>query len=163
QALGGTGTVTFGLSSGPFVNRLQLTSGAGTTLTVGPGVTIQTTSDTQEGGNIEAGAGSLDLQGTVRPSGVGVGISISGTNWKNTAPITTSDAPLSLSGSFHNDGLLTVSGGTLLVTQLTNYASGTLTGGTYQVSNTGILRLLGANIMTNAATIRLDGPAAHLY
>ncbi|HEX3151280.1 MAG TPA: LamG-like jellyroll fold domain-containing protein [Gemmataceae bacterium] len=44
----------------------------------------------------------------------------------------------------------------------TNFAAGTLTGGTWKAVN-GTLRIVGADITTNAADIVLDGVNAHLY
>jgi hypothetical protein len=62
-------------------------------------------------------------------------------------------------GSFTNAGSLTIgSGSTFTVTTLTNFANGTLTGGSFIVSGT--LKFTGADIRTNAATVVLDGAAA---
>jgi hypothetical protein len=55
-----------------------------------------------------------------------------------------------------------VAGGAILVGNATNYAGGTLTGGTWAAIN-GSLELLGANITTNAANIILDGAASKIY
>ncbi|MBW3592235.1 MAG: hypothetical protein KY396_00895, partial [Actinobacteria bacterium] len=62
-----------------------------------------------------------------------------------------------------NDGTVAVEAGTLdFGSVLTNWSSGakTLTGGTYLLEST--LRLASADIVTNAATIVLDGPAAQI-
>lgn len=56
-----------------------------------------------------------------------------------------------------NTGTIRVSVGTLSLLQLTNFSGTTLTGGIYDVTST--LRFTGANIVTNAANIILDGPA----
>ncbi|MBP1729840.1 MAG: hypothetical protein H6Q55_269, partial [Deltaproteobacteria bacterium] len=67
-----------------------------------------------------------------------------------------------------NTGTLRVNAGsTLRVTDnLTNFSGTTLTGGTYNVYGTagspGTMRLANANIVTNAATILLDGPNSNL-
>jgi hypothetical protein len=65
-------------------------------------------------------------------------------------------------GNFTNDGTLSVgAGSTFAVTgSLTNFASSTLTGGTYDV--TGTLKFHGANIVTNAANVALTGSAAEI-
>jgi hypothetical protein len=54
-------------------------------------------------------------------------------------------------------------GSTMSVSQLSNYASNTLTGGSFDVSGT--LKLAvpsNQSIVTNAATIILDGPSASI-
>jgi hypothetical protein len=65
-------------------------------------------------------------------------------------------------GDFSNAGTLTVgTGGTFQVTgNLTNFSGTTLTGGSYVVSGT--LQFPNANIVTNAASIVLDGSAAQI-
>jgi hypothetical protein len=67
-------------------------------------------------------------------------------------------------GSISNDGTIASdAGGTITVQNLANFAGGTLTGGTWVAGNKGTLRLLGANIVTNAAGIVLDGGSSHFY
>ena len=65
----------------------------------------------------------------------------------------------STSGGFvtNNGTIASDGGGTITVQSDTNYASGILTGGTWEAANNSILRLIGANITTNAADIILDG------
>ena len=70
-------------------------------------------------------------------------------------------------GSLTNNGTLRASnGGTLTVSSaLTNLSGTTLTGGTYEViagAGTANMRLPNANIVTNAATILLDGANSNL-
>ena len=69
----------------------------------------------------------------------------------------------SISTEFQNDGVIEAAAGTLSIDApggLLNYASATktLTGGEYLVSAT--LRFANADVVTNAATIELDGPAS---
>ncbi len=67
-------------------------------------------------------------------------------------------------GTITNNGVIAADGGgKIFVYGLTNFAGGTLTGGTYQVSNSSVLRLIGANITTDAANIVIDGAASHIY
>src|SRR5262249_13989314 len=54
-------------------------------------------------------------------------------------------------------------GGTIMVWHAANYSGGTLTGGNWQATGNSTLRLLGANITTNAANLLLDGSGSHLY
>ena len=64
-----------------------------------------------------------------------------------------------------NDGTIRVSTGVLNLTgPLTNYSPGskTLTGGTYEVFSPGLLRITELDVVTNAATIVLDGIDAAL-
>ena len=63
--------------------------------------------------------------------------------------------------SFSNSGTVNVLEGTLdLRSGFSNFSGGTLTGGTYNVA--GIFKFAGADIVTNAATIVLDGAAAQI-
>jgi hypothetical protein len=55
------------------------------------------------------------------------------------------------------------SGGTITVYNSTNYGAGTLTGGVWKAEANSILRIVGADIVTNAATLVLDGSASRLY
>jgi RHS repeat-associated protein len=64
----------------------------------------------------------------------------------------TSGGLVTIGGTIAADG-----GGTITVQGDTNYAGGTLTGGTWQVSGGSTLELVGAAIGTNAANIVLDG------
>ena len=67
-------------------------------------------------------------------------------------------------GTFLNQGTIKViGGGTVTIQGDTNFAGGTLTGGTWQATAGSTLRLLGADIVTNAASILLDGSGANLY
>ncbi|HEV8060442.1 MAG TPA: CARDB domain-containing protein, partial [Gemmataceae bacterium] len=61
-------------------------------------------------------------------------------------------------GTMEADG-----GGTLTVQGYTNFAGGTLTGGAWEAVGNSTLRLVGANITTNAATILLDGASSNIY
>ena len=54
-------------------------------------------------------------------------------------------------------------GGALIVQGATNFANGTLTGGTWQASNNSTLRIIGAQIATNAANVLLSGSNSHIY
>jgi hypothetical protein len=72
--------------------------------------------------------------------------------------------PITLTGSsVTNNGTLNAAGGSLSASNLTNYASGTLTGGTWEAFAGGTLRLTtAANVTTDAATIVLDGTASSI-
>ncbi len=62
-------------------------------------------------------------------------------------------------GNTNNGTYEAQGGGTLQVDSgtLSNYSSGTLTGGTYEAVSGGDLNLAGADILTNAANVTLDG------
>jgi hypothetical protein len=65
------------------------------------------------------------------------------------------------SAAFTNSGTVEVLAGTLYFgTSLTNYSNGTLTGGTYLIR--GALQIDNVNIVTNSATLILDGPDARV-
>ena len=64
-------------------------------------------------------------------------------------------------GTYTNTGLMEATGGgTLNISNLTNYSNGTLTGGTYEVASGGTIVLPGA-ITTNAATLTINGAGAN--
>jgi cytoskeletal protein CcmA (bactofilin family) len=65
-------------------------------------------------------------------------------------------------GDFTNNGTLNVKAGSTFTVKgsLTNFDSGTLTGGTYNIAGT--LQFTNAAIVTNAATIVLDGASAQI-
>ncbi len=66
--------------------------------------------------------------------------------------------------SFSNAGILSAATGVLFINEtLTNFASGTLTGGTYQALNGGLLEGIGGSISTNAATLILNGSGSQIY
>ena len=69
----------------------------------------------------------------------------------------TASSTTSISVSTTNNGLISVTKGTLTDTELTNLVSGTLTGGSYNTTN-GTINV-GAVITTNAANITLGGLA----
>ncbi len=64
---------------------------------------------------------------------------------------------ISNQGTIEADG-----GGTLIVQGYTNFAGSTLTGGTWEAIGNSTLRLVGANITTNAASILLDGASSQI-
>jgi RHS repeat-associated protein len=67
-------------------------------------------------------------------------------------------------GSLTNRGaIVSDDGGTMTIQGATNFANGTLTGGTWQASGNSTLRILGAQITTNAASVLLGGAQSHLY
>ena len=60
--------------------------------------------------------------------------------------------------AFNNTGTVNADAGTLTLTGgLNNFSGTTLTGGSFNVSGAGIFSFTGANVVTNAAGIRLDG------
>jgi hypothetical protein len=132
QTLGGTGSLV--LSNSPN-NQIHTD---GTTLTQGAGHTIR------GAGRLLENSGGMINQGTIIA---------------DQATALTID-PSAL--GFTNQGTLRAEATrTLTVTDgLSNFSAGTLTGGTYDVIGT--MRLVGANITTNAAKIILDGVGSQL-
>ena len=67
-------------------------------------------------------------------------------------------------GLLVNQGTIAADGGgTLTVQGATNFAGGTLTGGTWEAVANSTLRVLGGDVTTNAASIVLDGSNSHFY
>jgi len=139
QTLGGSGTVVFG---GHASNLL--TPQVGQMLTIEPTITIRGKS-----GNVGASSRTLINQGVIQADTTSGTINVNwGTNGSNSGTIQAS------------------SGGTLDAspTTFTNFSSGTLTGGTYRVIGSSTMRLgIPSDILTNAATIVLDGSGANFY
>jgi hypothetical protein len=122
----------------------------------GTGTLTNTAGHTIEGGGggISGGLTSLVNDGTIRSTSTAGGTRLF-LNPGAGATVTNNGTFASLPG-----GHLEVAG-----TRLTNLSGTTLTGGTYVVGDQGsatqsILRITGANIVTNAANIQLDGAGA---
>ncbi len=143
------GTGTLRLSAGSANNNFLTAAAPGATLVNAAGHTIE-----GGGGGIALGSAlSLVNNGTVRSTTTTGGVRL----FLN--PTT---------GTITNNGTFaSIPGGHLEVTgsRLTNLSGTTLTGGTYIVGDQGsattsILRITGANVVTNAANIQLDGAGA---
>jgi hypothetical protein len=147
------------VEGGPFTNFSGTTLTGGTYNVTG---TLQIDQLGSTGGEIVTNAANIILNGTassfadaaskdalanLKTNGTGSGFTITGGRNFNTV------------GSFTNNGTLAVgSGSTFAIPagfSLTNFSGTTLTGGTYNVAGT--LQFPGANIVTNAANIRLTG------
>jgi fibronectin-binding autotransporter adhesin len=138
QTLSGTGTIGFENQYGGSVQVVT----PDTTLTIGPDITIHGQTGTVGGtGNV-----AFVNQGTISADVSGGTITLTGTGWSSIGTVRAEN------------------GGTLLTQGTTgNFANGTLRGGTWQVLAYSTLRLLNADIVTNAATIVLDGLNANWY
>jgi YD repeat-containing protein len=140
QTLGGDGEIRLRGAFGAISNNHQTT--------FGPGLTIRSDANTAA---INMVSGSITNQGTIRAeAGQLLVAGNAGTSFTNAA-----------------GGVVAAAGGTLVFNDIfhqatTNYAAGTLTGGTWQAIGNSTLRITGADITTNAATIVLDGAGARL-
>jgi hypothetical protein len=142
QTLGGTGTVVFGTSPS---NILHAGPTAGSHLTIGPNVLVRGAAGTVGFSDAFPGSPDVTVQGTIQADVAGGTITLDGINWTNAGTVRAQD------------------GGTVRGTgTTTNFAAGTLTGGSWQAVN-GTLRILGGNVTTNAAAIVLDGPGSAIY
>ena len=161
QTLAGTGQIVFG-GSAPY-NRVYAQGGGSmataATLTIAPNVSVQG----PEGGTV-SGYYSQDgivNQGTIDAGASGQTITVgSAGSFTNRGTLeATGASTLTLSGTWTNSGTIqTQSGGTVsAATAPTNYATGTLTGGTWNVLAGSTLSISGAAITTNDANITLSG------
>jgi hypothetical protein len=132
----GTGNILLG---GSGINQL-LPAVGGLTVTFGPNLTIHGKTGT-------IGSNSTYVnQGTIAADTAGGTITVNPTSWSSSGTIQAS------------------SGGTLNASTPTNYSSGTLTGGAWQVFSGSVLRVtMSSGIVTNAATVVLDGSNSHFY
>jgi hypothetical protein len=105
------------------------------------------------------GAATLDIQ-----SDQAITNTLGGTATLTNAGLLTKSAgsgTTALQVAFANTGTVEVDSGTLSLTgAFSNFAGSTLTGGTYIIAGT--FQFPGANIVTNAATIVLDGPSSQI-
>jgi fibronectin-binding autotransporter adhesin len=139
QTLGGTGgSIVFGGSFGGSNSNLVGSPGA-STLTLGPDIVLR-------GKNGQVNIQGFVNQGTISADTEAGTITISSTHWTNQGIIQAQN------------------GGTILAQgTVTNFSAGTLTGGTWQVFADSTLRLVNTGIVTNAATILLDGANSNFY
>jgi hypothetical protein len=148
--LSGTGTVVFNYTAnGPLQNLIQLPAinvDGTTQLTVGSGITVRGNYGLIGGAYSTAGIDTIVNQGTISA---------------DVASSTLTVTPK----VFTNLGTLQAkNGGTLAINPVpTNFASGTLTGGSWQAfANSQVLLPSGTNITTSAASILLDGTGSML-
>ena len=178
SVLGGQNFTT----AGNFTNNGVLTVGAGSSFSVAPAGSLTNFSGTTltggtyevlgtlsfAGANIVTNAANITLSG---PTAEIENSTTSGNALANLAGNATKssftllgDANFSTAGTFDNKGTLTVGAGSTFDAGpgLTNFKvnTSTLTGGTYDVAGT--LEFKGANIVTNAAKITLNGPAGQI-
>ncbi len=109
QTLGGTGSVHF--TANIFGSSEIADSGSGNTLAIAAGISID-----GGAGTIDAGAASLDNQGTISGDAGGLPLAINGTNWTNEGIIQAlTNGTVDLTGSWTNAaaGQLNASVGTL--------------------------------------------------
>jgi RHS repeat-associated protein len=154
-------------------NLEMIDSFFGANVTVLDGITLQ-------GGRIEISHGnSLVFSGTQTLGGTGsinfvdssagntVSVPVSGTTLTigagiqihgNTGKIDATSAAFLNEGTIASDG-----GGAITAIGAANFSSGTLTGGTWQASTNSTLRLLGENVVTDAANLLLDGSGSRIF
>jgi hypothetical protein len=137
QTLDGTGTIVFGGSSN---NLVSISGDAGSQLTIAQNITVR-----GQTGAIGSDGFSLDSKGTIAAD--------------------VASGTLTIQGTWTNEGTIRAqNGGTVSASTPTNYSAGTLTGGTWQVYADSILRVvMDTGIVTNAATILLDGATSNFY
>jgi hypothetical protein len=136
ETLGGTGTVVLGGSGSNGLFNTGLAN-----LTIGANILLHGNT-----GQISFGTSSFTNQGTISADTAAGTITLNGTNWSNSGTIQA------------------MNGGTALAQgTVANFSAGTLTGGTWQVFANSTLRLISTGIVTNAATIVLDGLNSNFF
>ncbi|WP_457420329.1 choice-of-anchor D domain-containing protein [Roseateles sp. P5_E7] len=142
----------FGQINGLLTNTGTLLPGSGT-------LTVEALSNSgvvgiATGSNLVATSSFSNLvAGQVQMSGGSVGGTTTLNNTGTLSGFGTVNAPVS------NAGIVLANGSILELKALSNYnaATNTLSGGSYQLSGAGILKLPGADIRANAASIQFDG------
>jgi hypothetical protein len=136
--------------------------GAGATVTFGPGLLVHGGTAIFEA----ASAAGYINKGTVAGDAAGGTLSFTA-NFTNdvNGTATAQGGVLALGGTWTNSGTVKAENGGIMSTSTpTNFSGGTLTGGTWEVFNNSILRvIMSPGVVTNKATILLDGPNAHFY
>jgi MBG domain (YGX type)/SdrD B-like domain/Putative Ig domain len=162
QTLGGTGDVIFGAS----VSN-TLGPQAGSTLTIGPGITVRGTA-----GTLGTASAPLVLQGAVRADHAGGTLTVTGTNWSNQGMLSAEGGNLTLQGAWTNptgvpisadagstvtfSGPLTNTGTTLAVSGAGTFLlRANVTGG--HVATQGGAHVLVSGITVTLAGVTLDG------
>jgi hypothetical protein len=146
ESLLGTGTVNF--SNNNTTNAIWLPN-AGTTLTIGPSITVHgVTGDIGIDSDLGLGGAanvSVVNQGTIKEDGGGT-ININGTGWQNatTGIMQATSGTLTFGGSWHNAGAVSVAsgstlnlGGAFATTDLGSYTSAGTVNLTGTLNNTG--------------------------
>jgi hypothetical protein len=147
---------------GTFSNFAGATLTGGTYTVAG---TLQVDQLGNTGGEILTNAANITLNGTASNFFDSAGLSALSnlnTNAAGGSFALAGSQNFTTAGNFTNNGALTVGAGSkfLVNGNLTNFAGSTLTGGVYNV--TGTLQFNGANIVTNAANVTLNGSAAKI-
>ncbi len=113
-----------------------------------------------------AGSGDINFNSTVTSAAITV--PNSGTTLTIGSGVTIDGYNATIGGS--TGGTITIngtiasdSGSTVTVQSDTNYAGGTLTGGTWEATGNSTLRIIGASISTNAANLVLGGAGSNIY
>jgi hypothetical protein len=151
QTLGGTGEIVFDtaplLRTSPPNQFPVISPSSGSTLSIATGVTIRT----------GAGPGQI---GSTNATIINNGTIFS----QKTAPIATVPGVAITRGTFTNNGTLAAAqGGTLQVAKtvsFTNFVSGVLTGGRYEIKDNSTFDFAGRSIINNAATVVVSGPGS---
>jgi len=153
---------TMHVSGGPFTNYAGgiLTGG-----TYSTGGTLQIDELGSTGGEIVTNAANIILNGAgstfVDAAGMDALANLNANSTAGSGFTVTGGRNFTTAGNFTNKGTLTVGSATskfIVNGNLTNFSGTTLTGGTYNVAGT--LQFNGANIVTNAAAIKLIGNSA---
>jgi hypothetical protein len=143
QVLDGTGNIVFVDVNSPFGNNSLTVTTENTTVTLGAALTVHGKNGVLES---QFPTSTFVNDGTIAADTLGGTIALTASNWTN------------------NGIVQALNGGTLSATTPTNYASGTLTGGTWQVFAGSTLRVaMSSGIVTNAAAILVDGAISNFY
>jgi len=139
-AAGKTGEIKLISGSG---RTLDIAPGANQSITIGPGVTVKQVDSLGNARYVGGSNNTLLNQGTLAAESSGRTFTVQPTSLTNSGTL-----------AARNGGILTVGSN---ATNLTNLASNTLTGGTYQAFANSTLNFGTATFSTNAANILLDG------
>jgi len=147
----------------PFLPAGHVTVTGGLTMTGGSIDFGESADLTFQGNQSLSGAGTVTFNNEIANNGLAAS---SGTTLSISSGVTVEGNSGVVGGSgglITNQGTIEATGGGSLTVQgFTNFAGGTLTGGTWEAVGGSTLRLVGANITTNAAGILLDGAASQI-
>jgi hypothetical protein len=152
QTIGGSGSILFGGSASNALTT-PAQSGLQATVTFGANLTIHGARGALSHASASGQMVSYINQGTIAADVAGGTISVDFGN-----------IPSGSSAGSNSGTMEALNGGTLSATTPANFAGGTLTGGTWEAFASSTLRVtLSSSIVTNAATIVLDGAGSNFY
>jgi hypothetical protein len=170
QVLGGSGTVVFGLASQRYSVNVLFLSNEGTTLVLGPGITVRGNTGLLGGGGSGGNGGtfgwggspanvSVVNQGTISADAGGGTITIAGSSFSNAGELLQPEGggSLSIAANTMTTGLIEADQGTIAFSGSFTQSAGTLSFGLSSASDFGQVKLIGGGSVGGTLEAQLEG------